>query len=220
MLDLSGQPLSARPYLPWHAGRDSGTSVRMPRKPKEPSGHNVVDLDAKRSEKLTDELITLAQHSARLMDEQVELIVLAYDQWERQNPELALRASDKMAMVRLGFVGPGGFDRCHETGRRPWCAFVSEDGEPADDLPNDRNGPQVLMCPAMESRRCQGVWRGMRMPPCYLLLLEVHRGLGGGSQDSGVHEVLDDFGKWQGPEEYAESFVRAEQLIRRYRQPR
>ena len=181
------------------------------------SGQNVVDLDAKRSEKLTEETVALVQQTARLLDEQVRLIVAAYNHWERENPELALRPSDKMAMVRLGFVGPGGFDRCHETGRRPLSAFISEDGEASDDLPNDRNGSEVLMCPAMESRACQGVWRGMRMPPCYLLLLEVHRGLGGGSQDSGVEEVVDDFGKWQGPEEYAESFVRAEQLIRRYR---
>ena len=187
------------------------------RKRKALSGQNVVDLDAKRSEKLIGETVALVQQTARLLNEQVRLIVAAYNQWERENPELALRPSNKMAMVRLGFVGPGGFDRCHETGRRPWSAFISEDGEPADDLPNDRDAPNVLMCPAMESRRCQGVWQGMRMPPCYLLLLEVHRGLGGGSRDDGVQEVVDDFGKWQGPEEYAESFVRAEQLIRRYR---
>jgi hypothetical protein len=85
-----------------------------------------------------------------------------------------------------------------------------------DDIPDDRKGSDVLMCPAMESRSCQGVWQGMRMPPCYLLLLEVQRGIGGGSDD-GVQEVLDDFGKWPGPEECAESFVRAEQLLRRYR---
>ena len=201
----------------WRARRKSGTSVRMARKRKALSGQNVVDLDAKRSEKLIDETLALVQQTARLLDEQVRLIVAAYNQWERENPEIALRPSDKMAMVRLGFVGPGGFDRCHETGRRPWSAFVSEDGEASDDLPNDRNGPEILMCPAMESRRCQGVWQGIRMPPCYLLLLEVYRGLGGGSHDSGVEEVVDDFGKWQGPEEYAESFVRAEELIRRYR---
>ena len=189
----------------------------MARKRKDPPGQNVVDLDAKRSEKLTEAIIALDQRTVSLVDEQVRLIVLAYNQWERDNRELALRPSDKMAMVRLGFVGPGGFDRCHEPGRRPWSAFISEDGELVDDLPNDRTGSEVLMCPAMESRRCQGVWQGMRMPPCYLLLLEVHRGLGGSCHDEGVQEVVDDFGRWQGPEEYAESFVRAEQLIRRYR---
>jgi hypothetical protein len=49
----------------------------MARKPKEPSGKNVVDLDAKRSERLTDELVALVQRTASLLDEEVRLSALA-----------------------------------------------------------------------------------------------------------------------------------------------
>jgi hypothetical protein len=201
----------------WRARRKSGRSVLMRRKRKEPSRSNVVDLGVKRGEKLTNEIIALVQQTTNLLDEQVRLIVTLYQQWEHDNPALALRASDKMAMVRLGFVGPGGFDRCDEADRSPMSAFISEDGDLSDEILDDRKASELLMCPAMESRVCQGVWRGMRMPPCYLLLLEVHRGLGGGCHDSGVQEAVEDFDRWPGPEQYAERFVHAEQLLRRHR---
>jgi hypothetical protein len=190
----------------------------MARKRKKlPRARNVVDLEKKRLEKLTGELSSLVRQGARLLDEQVEAIVGAYHEWERDNPELAIKPFRKMAMVRLGFVGPGGFERCHEPGRLPERAFFEEDGAIADEIRSDRHGSETLMCPAMEARACQRVWQEMRMPPCYILLLEVHRGLGGGAYDPGVEEVIDDLGKWQGPEEYAESFARAEELLRRYK---
>lgn len=69
------------------------------------------------------------------------------------------------------------------------------------------------MCPAMEAGACQGVWRGMKTPPCHLLLLEVYDGLGGGARDQSVEDVIDDFGRGGGPEEYAESFARGAQAV-------
>lgn len=179
----------------------------------------VVRLEAKRNEKLLRETEELARRWASAEDEQVALVVAAYRKWEQDNPDAALQPKHKLAMVRLGFVGPGGFDRCHEPHRRPMASFFA--GQDDDDfsipaeLESDRDASEVLMCPAMEARSCQGVWSGMRTPPCYLLLLEVHQGLGGGMSDDRVSEVLADYGKWQGPEKYAESFVRAEQLLRR-----
>lgn len=184
---------------------------------KPPDTTNVVDIREKLLDKATDQVRALMQTSADLEKEGVDLIVAMYREWERTNPELALRPRNKTAMVRLGFVGPGGFDRCREPHRLPESAFRGEDGEPAEEIQSDRDGSEVLMCPAMESRACQGAWRGMGMPPCYLLLLEVDHGLGGGCQDDRVPEVLDDFGKWPGPEEYAESFARAEELLRRHK---
>jgi hypothetical protein len=50
------------------------------RKRKALSGQNVVDLDAKRSEKLIGETVALVQQTARLLNEQVRLIVAAYNQ--------------------------------------------------------------------------------------------------------------------------------------------
>jgi hypothetical protein len=44
------------------------------RKRKALSVQNVVDLDAKRSEKLTEEIVALVRQTARLLDEQVRLI--------------------------------------------------------------------------------------------------------------------------------------------------
>ena len=55
------------------------------------------------------------------------------------------------------------------------------------------------------------------MPPCYLLLLEVHHGLGGGALDASVQEVVDDYGCWGGPEAYAKNFEYAEELIKDFR---
>lgn len=176
----------------------------------------VFDLRVKQTEKLTEEIKVLSQRLTQGIDERVELIVDAYHEWEQANPELRLRAHEKMSMVRYGFIGPGGFDRCHELDRLPESAFFTADGDVADEIRTDRDASEVVMCPAMESGRCQEIWRGMRAPPCHLLLLEVSHGLGGGADDMGLQIVLDDFGLGGGPDDYAQSFVRAERLVRKY----
>jgi hypothetical protein len=196
---------------------------KPPRKRKKPTrkrkvdrADGVIDLDLKRAEKITEKLSSLGQAVRQRLDEQVAHIVGAYRKWEQTHPDLALKPRHKLAMVRLGFVGPGGFERCHEPGRLPESAFFLEDGDVSEQIRRDHKASEVLMCPAMQAGVCQGAWRGMRMPPCYLLLLEVHHGLGGGALDDSVQEVVDDFGKWGGPEEYADSFARAEQTIRKH----
>lgn len=165
---------------------------------------------------LDEKLVSLVRELERGLDEQVALILGRYHEWERENPRAGLERYEKMGMVRLGFIGPGGFDRCHEPGRLPVAAFIPEDIDVPDELPDDYEGARVLMCPAKESGACQRVWRGAGMPPCYLLLLEVHAGLGGRVSDERVEEVVADFGKWPGPEDCAESFAEAEAVIRRY----
>jgi hypothetical protein len=181
---------------------------------KAPPANGVVDIDVKRVEKLTEKICSLAQAITDQLDEQVAIIVGGYRNWQQAHPDLALKPRHKLAMVRLGFVGPGGFERCGEPGRLPEAAFLLEDGDVVEQIRRDRGASEVLMCPAMEEGVCQGVWRGMRMPPCYLLLLEVHHGLGGGAIDDVVQEVVDDFGLWGGPEQYAERFARGEQAVR------
>ena len=178
--------------------------------------NDVIDLGAKRAEKMTDEILSLGRALTRTVDEAVANIVGGYRAWEGANPDLALKPRHKLAMVRLGFVGPGGFNRCHEPHRLPETAFLLEDGDVSEEIRSDHRASEVIMCPAMEANVCQGAWRGMQMPPCYLLLLEVHHGLGGGALDDRVQEVVDDFGQWGGPEEYAESFARAERSVQRY----
>lgn len=140
----------------------------------------------------------------------------AYRDWEGAHADLALKPRHTLAMVRLGFVGPGGFERCHEPDRLPETAFLLEDGDVAEEVRRDHTASEVLMCPAMQDGVCQGVWQNMKTPPCYLLLLEVYHGLGGGAADDSVQEVVDDYGKWGGPEEYAESFARAERTVQQY----
>ena len=189
---------------------------RKPKQKPKQKPRKVVRLDVKRAEKMEEQLLSMVAESGRALDEQVALIRGFYREWERENPSAALKGFQKMAMVRLGFIGPGGFDRCHEPGRLPEDAFISEDHDLGDELLDDYKGAEVLMCPAKASGRCQGIWRGVRMPPCYLLLLEVYEGLGGGVLDDRVDEVVSDFGKWPGPEEYAESFAEAERVRRRY----
>lgn len=177
----------------------------------------VVDLDDKRVEKLTEEIVSLTNAMSQGLDERVDLIVGLYRGWENAHPDQALRPHHKLAMVRFGFVGPGGFERCHEPDRLPEAAFIGEDGDLDVQIRQDHYASEVLMCPAMESGRCQGVWRGMRAPPCHLLLLEIHHGLGGGALDDSVEEVVDDFGKWSGPEQCAESFARGERAVSEHR---
>lgn len=181
------------------------------------TGADVVDIEVKRAEKLGDELLTLQHAITQGIDESVALIVGKYRAWERANPTVALQPRHKLEMVRYGFVGPGGFERCHDPDRRPEEAFYLDDGDVHECIRRDHRASEVLMCPAMQDGLCQGVWSGMQMPPCYLLLLEVHHGLGGGARDDSVEEVVDDFGKWGGPEEFAESFARGEEAVAHYR---
>lgn len=175
----------------------------------------VIDLRDKRVEKMGEEIQSLGRAMSSALDEQVGHLVGQYHEWERAHPDEALKPHHKLAMVRYGFIGPGGYVRCHEAGRLPEVAFISDDGV-SEEIERDYDAAEVLMCPAMESRRCEGVWRGMQMPPCYLLLLEVHRGLGGGAIDDSVQEVLDDVGCWEGPEQKAKSFARARAILKKH----
>lgn len=177
----------------------------------------VVDLADKRVDKLSGEIQSLAKAMCAQLDEQVATIVGQYRQWENEHSEIALQPKHKLAMVRYGFVGPGGFERCHEPHRLPETAFFLDDGDVDAQIRRDHDAAEVLMCPAMEAGRCKGVWSGVRMPPCYLLLLEIHDGLGGGAIDDSVQEVVDDVGCWGGPEQCAESFARGERAVSKYR---
>lgn len=200
--------------------RKSKTKTRK----KKTASHNrtaggtdgVVDINAKRVEKLADQIGSLAQAMSRGMDEAVATMVGTYRDWERANPDLALKPRHKLEMVRFGFVGPGGFERCHDPTRLPDTAFFLPEGGVSREIERDIDAAEVLMCPAMQDGVCQDVWRQMKMPPCCLLLLEVHHGLGGGAYDDSVQMVVDDWGKWTAPEAYAASFARAEQAVRKH----
>lgn len=176
----------------------------------------VVSLSHKRVEKLTGEIQTLAKAMTAQTDEQVATIVGQYRQWELEHPETALHPKHKLAMVRYGFVGPGGYVRCHEPHRLPQTAFFLDDGGVDEQIRRDQDAAEVVMCPAMEAGLCKGVWSAVRMPPCYLLLLEVYDGLGGGAIDDSVQEVVDDVGLWDGPEQCEESFARGERAVKKY----
>lgn len=186
------------------------------RKRKAASTGGVVDIRVKQVEKLGEQIQLHARALTQGIDEQIARLVGAYHDWERAHADVALKPRHKLAMVRLGFVGPGGFERCHDPERLPETAFFLEGGGVDDQIRRDHDAAEVLMCPAMQDGVCQGVWRSMQMPPCYLLLLEVYHGLGGGALDDSVQEVVDDVGKWGGPEQCAESFARAEQTVRHY----
>jgi hypothetical protein len=188
-----------------------------PPKRKATRAANVVDLQEKQLEKLTEEVVSLGEQLTKGVEARVAAILDVYRTWERQHPDDAVKPHHKLAMIRYGFVGPGGFTRCHELHRLPETAFFLEDGDIDERIRRDDDASKVLMCPAMEAGRCQGAWRAMQMPPCYVLLLEVYQGLGGGAMDDAVDEILDDWGLWRGPdenEEVKESFARAERLLR------
>lgn len=188
------------------------------RKKKKSGGRKVVRLDVKRAEKTMEQASSLMDGIVRGTDEAVALIVDHYREWERENPDAVIRQGDKMAMVRLGFIGNAGFDRCHETGRLPTDAFFGEDGWLEDELLDDLLGADALMCPAKESGACQAVWRGVGLPPCQLLLLEVYSGLGGGAYDERVGAILHDYTHDgpTGPDAFAKSFAEAKRLVKRY----
>lgn len=186
------------------------------RRKKKPEGGNVVDIRKKQLDKITERINTAVSAGVRSMREASELIVEDYRRWERENPELALEPFEKMQMVLLGFVGPGGFERCHEPGRRPEASFISEQLGVSEEIRSDRNASDILMCPAMESRKCQGIWAGQRLPPCQILLLEVYLGLGGDAYDDKVQDLLADFDNWEAPEGFAQSFERGERLLREH----
>ena len=187
----------------------------MKRKRKQKRPANVVDIGPRQAEKLVEKIQELTRDLASAQDEQVAQVLAAYRQWEEENPDAAVRPDVKLLMVRLGFIGTGGFERCHEEHRLPVNAYWKED-EFASELHYDSVGSEWLMCPAMESRECQRIWREMRAPPCHLLLLEVHQGLGGHIYDDRISEILSDYGGLR-EEDYSASFVRAEKLLRRHR---
>lgn len=181
----------------------------MVRKDRPETPEGVISLDRARAERLVDEVKTLADQLAASVGETVAAVLKGYRAWERANPEAAVRSVERLEMIRLGFVGPGGFDRCHREERVPRSAYPWDD--PIHD--DDRRAAQVLMCPLMEARRCESVWSAFNTPPCYLLLLEAHDALGRGADDWKVGEVLGDFGKLP-PDQYRKTFARADRLIR------
>ncbi len=193
------------------AGTTPARTTQADAPPTAEESAEVVDLRQKKLEQLTTEIIALSQSMAAALDSKVALIVGAYRQWERAHPQQALKPKHKLPMVRLGFIGPGGYQRCHEPHRLPDAAF--ED----DQVRFDNEASEIVMCPAMEDDLCEGVWRGMSMPPCCLLLLEVNHAMGGGVLDDGVQWVVDDWGKWHGPEHHADSFARARELVEKHR---
>jgi hypothetical protein len=198
-----------------------GPKKRSPKR-KTTRASNVVDIQEKRVEKLTERVVSLSEAITKGVDARVAALLDLYRTWERQHPDDALKPHHKLAMVRYGFVGPGGFTRCHEPHRLPQIAFLLADGGVDERIERDNDASEVVMCPAMEAGLCQGAWRAMQMPPCHLLLLEVYQGLGGGAMDDAVDQVLDDVGCWYDPDdndELKESFARAERLLRKYADP-
>ena len=180
-----------------------------------PAKAEVIDLGAKRVEKMGDELSRLTQSLASAQDEQVADTVDAYRAWEEAHRGEALRPEEKLAMVRYRFVGPGGFERCHEAERLPEAAFFIGDCDIDERIQRDHDAAEVLMCPAMQAGKCQGIWQAMKTPPCHLLLLETYQALGGGVLDDSVQEVVDDVGAG-GPEGRAASFGRAAAVLAHY----
>jgi len=200
------------------AGAGGRCHSRVMAKKRKAKVADVVDLEQARIGRLTSEFKRLAAAQAAKIDEHVGRVLEIYRGWERENPDRALKGFQKMQMVRWGFVGPGGFERCHEEGRRPEDSFYDGPDDLdtyVEELENDRTAGEVLMCPAMEARSCEGIWATHKTPPCHMLLLEVHQGLGGGVIDDALEQVLSDVGRWRGPDEYRESFVRAEKLLRK-----
>ena len=191
---------------------------RPARKRKPKAAAKVVDIGVKRAEKIDGELRSLGRAITKGLDDQVALIVDSYHAWEQAHPDLALTPSHKIEMVRYGFVGRAGFERCHEPDRLPEEAFILEDGDIDRRIWRDHDASEVLMCPAMEAGVCEGAWRGMGTPPCHLLLLEIHRGLGGGTRDEAVEQVVDDFRIRGGPEECAESFARGARVAAKHKE--
>ena len=182
----------------------------------EPEEANVVSIAKKQAEKLVERVESLTDAIGRQIDEGVAEVLEHYRAWEEEHPEDAVARIDKMAMVRLGFIGPGGFDRCHETHRLPTDAFISED-DLGDAVLDDYVGAEELMCPAKEAGRCKKIWKEIGMPPCCLLLLEVNQGLGGGIWDERVGLILSELGRWHKPERYEDSFRAAERLKRKHK---
>lgn len=182
------------------------------RKPKA-DGAAPIDLEKARLERLARRFRALMKESGEALDRMVALVLEAYRAWERGNPERALHGYQRMEMVRLGFVGPGGFQRCHEEGRLPRDAF--DDDDPA--MEDDREAADLLMCPAMEGGRCEPIWTALQLPPCQLLLLEIHQAVGASADDVTVQSAVGDFGRWPPGEQERKNFARAERLLRKAR---
>lgn len=194
---------------------------RKPRSPKRkiPRPANVVDIKDKLLDKLTEEIVSVTSEMTERLDATIADALDIYRTWEHDNPDTALKAHHKLAMIRYGFVGPGGFARCHQPHRLPETAFFLAKGGIDERIQRDEDAAELVMCPAMQAERCQGVWRAMRIPPCQLLLLEVLQGLGGGVLDDSVDEVLSDWACARDQEETdpaPASFARAARLVRKY----
>jgi len=169
---------------------------------------NVIDFQTAVVGHLTKQIIPLVEGIRAQLDEQVGALLALYRAWERENPHDALRGYERIEMVRFGFVGSAGFVKCHEPERMP--AFYLSDLE-------DEEHAEYVMCPAKERGNCKPIWSALGLPPCVLLLLEVHQGLGGKADDLGIHAAVSSFGRWHPGPEHSRGFVAAARLVRKAR---
>ena len=193
----------------------------MPDEPGSPppseDDDKVVSIERLAAEREHRAIENLVQDMTARADEGTAVIVEAYRAWERAHRDQALRTHEKLEMAANGFVGRVGFHKCHDETRLPVLAFLSGAGrEPEDGVRGDDELAERMLCPALESGKCRAIWEAMKLPPCRLLLLEIHHGLGGGGgPDWGVTTALDAVGRTK-PEEYERTFARAKALVKKY----
>jgi hypothetical protein len=202
---------------------DEGGSMPRERKrrpgAKSGRGGKVVDIRVAELDRATKRIKALTATIAQRTDEAVAAVIESYRAWEAGCPDDALRTDHKTEMVRLGFVGQAGFERCHEPHRLPWLAFFTFTARvPEHEVDeDDQSLAEVMMCPAMQAGRCEPIWRAVGLPPCKLLLLEIHHGLGGGSACVGVDGVLRELDEQTPPDrEHEASFRRAKRVKRHH----